>query len=78
MREENENKQVAQIFTNLGAEKKGALQMARQLIKRAEQRSRNENISRTDALRELLEVAVYGAQGMLKPSDQADLEPKND
>ena len=78
MREENESKQVAQIFTNLGAEKKVALQMARQLTKRAEQRSRNENISRTDALRELLEVAVYGAQGMLKPSDQADLEPKND
>jgi 16S rRNA C1402 N4-methylase RsmH len=78
MREENESEQVAQIFTNLGAEKKVALQMARQLTKRAEQRSRNENISKTDALRELLEVAVYGAQGMLKPSDQADLEPKND
>ncbi len=78
MREENENEQVAQIFTNLGAEEKVALQMARQLTKRAEQRSRNENISKTDALRELLEVAVYGAQGMLKPSDQADLEPKND
>ena len=78
MREENENEQVAQIFTNLGAEEKVALQMARQLIKRAEQRSRNENISKTDALRELLEDAVYGAQGMLKPSDQADLEPKND
>ena len=78
MREENESEQVAQIFTNLGAEEKVALQMARQLTKRAEQRSRNENISQTDALRELLEVAVYGAQGMLKPSDQADLEPKND
>ena len=78
MREEHESEQVAQIFTNLGAEKKVALQMAMQLTKRAEQRSRNENISKTDALRELLEVAVYGAQGMLKPSDQADLEPKND
>ena len=78
MREENESEQVAQIFTNLGAEEKVALQMSRQLTKRAEQRSRNENISKTDALRELLEVAVYGAQGMLKPSDQADLEPKND
>ena len=78
MREENESEQVAQSFTNLGAEEKVALQMARQLTKRAEQRSRNENISKTDALRELLEVAVYGAQGMLKPSDQADLEPKND
>ena len=78
MREENESEQDAQIFTNLGAEEKVALQMARQLTKRAEQRSRNENISKTDALRELLEVAVYGAQGMLKPSDQADLEPKND
>ena len=78
MREKNESEQVAQIFTNLGAEEKVALQMARQLTKRAEQRSRNENISKTDALRELLEVAVYGAQGMLKPSDQADLEPKND
>lgn len=77
MTEENESKQVAQIFINLGAEKNVALQMARQLTKRAEQRSSNENISKTDALRELLEVAVYGAQGMLKPSDQADLEPKN-
>jgi 16S rRNA C1402 N4-methylase RsmH len=78
MREENESEQVAQIFTNLGAEEKVALQMARQLTKRAEQRSRNENISKTAALRELLEVAVYGAQGMLKPSDQADLGAKND
>ncbi len=78
MKEENESEQIAKIFINLGAEKKVAIQMAKQIIKRADQRSVDENISKTDALRELLEVAVYGAQGMLKPSDQANFEVEND
>jgi hypothetical protein len=74
---ENEVEKVAQIFSNLGAEQKIALQMAKQLLKRAEQRSEEEDISKTAALKELLEVAVYGAQGMLKPSDEANFDQKN-
>ena len=74
---EKEVEKVAQIFSNLGAEQKIALQMAKQLLKRAEQRSEEEDISKTAALKELLEVAVYGAQGMLKPSDEANFDQKN-
>jgi 16S rRNA C1402 N4-methylase RsmH len=76
MKLEKEAEKVAQIFSNLGAEKKIAMQMAKQLLKRAEQRSKEEDISKTEALKELLEVAVYGAQGMLKPSDKANFDPK--
>ena len=74
MNQEDETQQIAQIFVNLGAEQTMARQMARQLIKRAEQRSDEEDISKTEALKELLEVAVYGAQGMLKPSDEANFD----
>lgn len=74
MNQEDETQQIAQIFVNLGAEQTMARQMARQLIKRAEQRSHEEGISKTEALKELLEVAVYGAQGMLKPSDEANFD----
>ena len=77
MNRENEAEQVAKIFQNLGAEKSLAMQMAKQLIKRAEQREKEGNISKTEALKELLEVAVYGAQGMLKPSDEANFDSKN-
>jgi 16S rRNA C1402 N4-methylase RsmH len=76
MNQEDEIQQIAQIFVNLGAEQTMARQMARQLIKRAEQRSHEEDISKTEALKELLEVAVYGAQGMLKPSDEANFDTK--
>lgn len=72
MTEENEIEQVSKIFSNLGAEKKLAMQMAKQLIKRAEQREKEEGISKTAALQELLDVAVYGAQGRLRPSDEAN------
>ena len=72
-----EAEKVAQIFLNLGAEQKIAMQMAKQLLKRAEQRSKEEDISKEEALKALLEVAVYGAQGMLKPSDEANFEQKN-
>jgi hypothetical protein len=50
--------------------------MAKQLLKRAEQRSNDEEVSKTEALKELLEVAVYGAQGMLKPGDNAQSQQK--
>ena len=76
MTEANETEQVTKIFLNLGAEPKLALQMAKQLLKRAEQRSNEEEVSKTEALKELLEVAVYGAQGMLKPGDNAQSQPK--
>ena len=76
MKQEEETEQVAKIFLNLGAEKKMALQMAGQLVKRAEQRAKEGIISKTEALRELLEVAVCGAQGRLKPSDEANFEDK--
>ena len=76
MTEANETEQVTKIFLNLGAEPKLALQMAKQLLKRAEQRSNEEEVSKTEALKELLEVAVYGAQGMLKPGDNAQSQQK--
>ena len=76
MTEANETEQVTKIFPNLGAEPKLALQMAKQLLKRAEQRSNEEEVSKTEALKELLEVAVYGAQGMLKPGDDAQSQQK--
>jgi hypothetical protein len=64
-----ETKKVSKIFINLGADPKIALQMSRQLLKKADQRSKEYGITRTEALNELLKVAVYGAQGMLKPED---------
>ena len=76
MTTEKETEQVSKIFLNLGAEKKLAIQMAKQLIKRAEQVQKNNGISKAEALQELLEVAVYGAQGRLKPSDEANFEQK--
>lgn len=77
MMKEKEVQEVAKLFSNLGAEKKMAAQMAKQLLKRAEQRSEKEKITKTLALKELLEVAIYGAQGRLKPSDEANSGTKN-
>ena len=54
--------------------------MARQLIKRAEQRAEEKNGSKVEELQKLLEVSVFGAQGRLKPSVEADFErnpPRN-
>ena len=73
---DQETENVAKIFINLGAEHESALRMSKQLLKRAEQRSAEQKISKTEALNELLKVAVYGAQGMLKPGDEAKSEPK--
>ena len=66
MNQENEAEQVAKIFQNLGAEKSLAMQMGKQLIKRAEQREKEGDISKTEALKELLEVAVYGPKNAKK------------
>ena len=76
MRDEKEVQEIAKLFLNLGAEKKLATQLAKQLLKRAEQRSEKEKITKTMALKELLEVAIYGAQGRLKPSDEANFANK--
>ena len=64
-----ETKKVSEIFINLGADPKIALQMSRQLLKKADQRSNELGITKPEALNELLKVAVYGAQGMLKPEE---------
>ena len=76
MKDENEVQEITKLFLNLGAEEKMATQMAKQLLKRAEQRSEKEKITKTMALEELLEVAIYGAQGRLKPSDEANFANK--
>ena len=70
-REEIEN--VAKLFKNLGAEEKQAEIMAKQLLKRAEQLAQERNSSKTEELQKLLEVSIYCAQGMLKPSQESDL-----
>ena len=71
-REEIEN--VAKLFKNLGAEEKQAEIMAKQLLKRADQLAQERNSSKTEELQKLLEVSIYGAQGMLKPSQESDLD----
>jgi len=64
--------QVAQIFQNLGAEKDKAVTMASQLIKRAEQLANENESSKVDELQTLLETAICGAQGILKPHKNGD------
>ena len=71
-REEIEN--VAKLFKNLGAEEKQAEIMAKQLLKRAEQLAKERKSSKTEELQKLLEVSIYGAQGMLKPSQERDFD----
>ena len=76
MNETNEVIEVARIFKNLGADEAKAEVMASQIIKRAERIAKEKESSKVDELRKLLEIAVLGAQGLLKPSDQALLDPK--
>ena len=76
MNETNEVIEVARVFKNLGADEAKAQVMARQIIKRAERIAEEKRSSKVDELRKLLEIAVLGAQGLLKPSDQALLVPK--
>jgi hypothetical protein len=71
MSKNNETSDIAGIFLNLGAEKKQALRMATQLIKRAEQLSAELNITKAEALQGLLETVTCGSRGELKPSEQA-------
>tara|TARA_B100001248_G_scaffold2557_1_gene2048 strand:+ start:3661 stop:3906 length:246 start_codon:yes stop_codon:yes gene_type:complete len=76
MNETNEVIEVARVFKNLGADEAKAQVMASQIIKRAERIAKEKESSKVDELRKLLEIAVLGAQGLLKPSDQALLHPK--
>lgn len=76
MNETNEVIEVARVFKNLGADEAKAEVMASQIIKRAERIAKEKESSKVDELRKLLEIAVLGAQGLLKPSDQALLDPK--
>jgi hypothetical protein len=70
MNENNEISDIAGIFSSLGSEKKQALRMADQLLKRAEQLSTDLNITKTEALQGLLETVTCGSRGNLKPSEQ--------
>ena len=76
MNETKEVIEIARVFQNLGADDAKAQVMARQIIKRAERIAEEKESSKIDELRKLLEIAVLGAQGLLKPSDQAVLGPK--
>ena len=71
MNENNEISDIAGIFSSLGSEKKQALRMADQLLKRAEQLSTDLNITKAEALQGLLETVTCGSRGNLKPSEQA-------
>lgn len=69
--------QVSQIFLNLGAHSGQAEVMAQQLVRRARQKSEKTGSSFVSELQALLETAVHGAQGSLKPADQGAYPPKN-
>ena len=71
---DQEIEQIAGIFRNLGADREKASTMARQLIKRAEQMAREKNSTKVNELQALLETAIYGAQGALKPDKSSDSE----
>ena len=76
MNEEESISQVAKIFQNMGAEKEVARRMATQLVKRAEQKAQENQSSKIIELQRLLELAVYGAQGLLKPEENGDFDEK--
>jgi hypothetical protein len=76
MKEEEEMSQVAQVFQNMGADRQSAERMARQLIKRAEQKAKDKKTSKIIELQELLELSIYGAQGLLKPDKKGGFDEK--
>jgi len=77
----NENEktiaQVAQAFKNLGSSTEQARIMAEQLVKRADQLAKENKSSLIEELGKLLETVSCGAQGRLKPSDEAELAQKS-
>ena len=50
--------------------------MASQLVKRAEQKAKENKSSKIIELQRLLELSVYGAQGLLKPDEKGDFDGK--
>ena len=70
----NETEQISGIFRNLGADQDQAITMARQLLKRAEQLAEEKNSTKVSELQALLETAICGAQGILKPDIKGDSE----
>jgi hypothetical protein len=69
--------QVAEALKNLGSSTEQARVMAEQLVKRADQMAKLNNSSLIEELGKLLETVSCGAQGRLKPSDEAELGQKN-
>ena len=63
---------VAQAFANLGANAVQSKTMAKQLVKRAEQLSKEKNTPLVEELGHLLATVSCGAQGHLKPEDNPD------
>ena len=76
MKEEDEMSQVARVFQNMGADVQSAKRMAGQLIKRAEQKAKENKTSKIIELQKLLELSIYGAQGLLKPEEKDDFDEK--
>jgi uncharacterized protein with von Willebrand factor type A (vWA) domain len=69
--------QVAQAFKNLGSSNEQARIMAEQLVKRADQLAKENTSSFIEELGKLLETVSCGAQGRLKPSDEAKMGQKS-
>lgn len=59
----DESKQVAAVLVQMGADQSQALVMAKQLIKRAEQISRDQGVEKVQALARLLELVRSGRSG---------------
>lgn len=69
--------QVAEAFKNLGSSTEQAQVMSEQLVKRADQMAKVNNSSLIEELGKLLETVSCGAQGRLKPSDEAEMGQKS-
>ncbi|MDA7792097.1 hypothetical protein OAP38_01630 [Opitutales bacterium] len=69
--------QVAEAFKNLGSSTEQARVMSEQLVKRADQMAKVNNSSLIEELGKLLETVSCGAQGRLKPSDEAEMGQKS-
>lgn len=61
---QEEIKQLSQLFIQHNANAEQAEKMARQLLKRAEQVADEKNIPRLEALQELLEITTRGLNGL--------------
>jgi prefoldin subunit 5 len=64
--------QVGQAFENLGSSREQAQVMAQQLVKRAQQLQNQNNSTFLEELAKLLQTVSCGAQGELKPEDEAN------